>query len=717
MNPAHARQGDTGWHVPANAPFVTDQRRPAGLDPATLSRFGDDVWRFTPLTAGHHQEKSVTFTTFSPPLRESWRRLAWVFINLPTPTELLDRAFSNRVRWPSPGSIHTMMSHLRRFDRWLAQRGVTALDQVDADVLTDYAGHVAGLKLSVSISTGALYTVSRVWGAAPHLPPADRIATPPWEITSIKDYLPGIVPHSNENSTVPIHPAVMSPLLIWSLRFVDDFAADIIAAWREYQRVCARVRPQRNPQATAALTVLLDQSQLHGVALPGAPLGGGRRGVAARFLAGLHATSSDHVRYLVSRRTGLTISDHAALATPITGLLHGRPWRAHIDFFEAAVLMRLLSTACLVVVAYLSGLRPAEVLNLRAGCCPPPADEGTSPRHQLHGNFFKAARGEGGQILRGGATRATPWTTIEPVAHAIAVLERIATTPLLFAAHEPWNPTRAGGARAEAIVTPEAVTTRISDLIAWVNSYATRHDLPTETIPTDPAGTATLSRFRRTIAWHIARLPRGRIALAIQYGHLRAIHSDGYSARSREGLRRVIDVESALNIAEFLQDLADRLDAGEGVSGPAATRMIKSVRERTTRFEGMFLADRDLKALLDEPQFQVFDNPDAFLTCNKDPDKALCDPERGNRTAQRHTAPALDRCDPACANIARTDTHIQAARDEIKHLEAEIADPLTPIPLAARLRQRTQTLQAIVDRHDRTRIVVPVEAVKGRTGG
>ncbi len=74
---------------------------------------------------------------------------------------------------------------------------------------------------------------------------------------------------------------------------------------------------------------------------------------------------------------------------------------------------------------------------------------------------------------------------------------------------------------------------RIAAFTAWVNDFASQQGLPTERIPDDPDGPIVLKRFRRTVAWHIARLPGGRIALATQYGHLRASAvTDGYSGRS-----------------------------------------------------------------------------------------------------------------------------------------------------------------------------------------
>ncbi|WP_188197436.1 hypothetical protein [Nonomuraea sp. SYSU D8015] len=52
---------------------------------------------------------------------------------------------------------------------------------------------------------------------------------PPWEAGDHSDYLPEA---DAMGTTAPIHPAVMSPPLIWALRFVEDFAEDIIAGWR-----------------------------------------------------------------------------------------------------------------------------------------------------------------------------------------------------------------------------------------------------------------------------------------------------------------------------------------------------------------------------------------------------------------------------------------------------------------------------------------------------
>ena len=268
--------------------------------------------------------------------------------------------------------------------------------------------------------------------------------------------------------------------------------------------------------------------------------------------------------------------------------------------------------------------------------------------------------------------------------------------------------TRGSRRRTGQVITAKAANGRIAEFITWVNTCAREHGLDSEAIPADPDGPVTLSRFRRTVAWHIARLPGGRIALAIQYGHLRTITtSEGYAGRARHGLARVLDVETAATMASYLAHVSDRLDAGEAVSGPAAPRLISTARDAATRYEGTFLTPRQARALLADPALQVHDNPRAFLACNYDPAKALCHPGRAAGKTAAH--PDLDRCNPACANIARTDQHIEALTAETARLRAEAASPLAPEPIRQRLTQHANTLEQIAERHARTRITAKAD--------
>ena len=54
----------------------------------------------------------------------------------------------------------------------------------------------------------------------------------------IDDYLPApVTSGGGENSTQPLDPQVIGPLLIWAIRMVDDFAGDILAGWAENRRL------------------------------------------------------------------------------------------------------------------------------------------------------------------------------------------------------------------------------------------------------------------------------------------------------------------------------------------------------------------------------------------------------------------------------------------------------------------------------------------------
>ncbi|NNN32168.1 hypothetical protein HLK59_17720 [Streptomyces sp. S3(2020)] len=67
-------------------------------------------------------------------------------------------------------------------------------------------------------------------------------------------------------------------------------------------------------------------------------------------------------------------------------------------------------------------------------------------------------------------------------------------------------------------------------------------------------------------------------------------------------------------------------------------------------------------------------------------------------------APRLDRCQPTCANIARTDHHADQLLQHAQTLERQASSETLPGPLADRLCQRAGQLRALADRHVHDRI-------------
>ncbi|MFF2517635.1 hypothetical protein [Streptomyces sp. NPDC058086] len=273
---------------------------------------------------------------------------------------------------------------------------------------------------------------------------------------------------------------------------------------------------------------------------------------------------------------------------------------------------------------------------------------------------------------------------------------------LLFdaAAHDPFRArTRSGSLGSSAI------RNRIDDLVTWANTEASRHGLPGQTIPADPHGRIGTARFRRTLAWHIARRPGGLVALAIQYGHLRtALDTDEagrYGTRSRGGIHRLVDIETALATADTAADLTERFHDGEGISGPAARQALLRATTGPLFQGGLVKRDFPVKHELARRHLArdggvLYDNPHALLLCLYRRDRALC------RNDEQLTAPVLDRCVPGCGNVVRTDQQAAALRQRAEQLERKAG--LFPEPIGERLHVNATRLRTWADDHDRTRI-------------
>ena len=179
-------------------------------------------------------------------------------------------------------------------------------------------------------------------------------------------------------------------------------------------------------------------------------------------------------------------------------------------------------------------------------------------------------------------------------------------------------------------------------------------------IPPDPEGRVAVQRFRRTLAWFIYRKPGGRIALGVQYGHLRGYTTDGYGSRVASGLRDVFPMEEALARAEYLEDACSRLDDGEEVTGPAAGRYTEALRLYGQEFRGRYMSGKQAAALRANPRLRIYDNSARFVTCCYDQSKAQCHPDRLGQLGTDET-PDINHCQPTCGNIARTDRNIEQA--------------------------------------------------------
>lgn len=683
-------------------PIIVDKTRIAPTYSEPISRFGDSRWDLAPLL---HKptvtgSRSIDFDTFPPPFRSAAKRLVWLCLNVPTPIEDLERPTATRSQL-SVGSIVVHTGFLRLWMTWLDGQGIHRLDGVTDNVYRRYCSEVAASELGRESQANRLFAISRCWLYGPYLPDSDTLIRPYWEDAIARAEVLGDAHWSAENRTPPIHPQTMSALLVWAIRFCTDFSADIIAARHT----------KSNPPHRPHLDGLTPRERFGNYAhqqwtssktIPGFYPANRphQRCIAKQFIGWQLGLGTDEVLHLsvMDRLFGdLDPADEAVLPVPITGTIDALPWTGSINFYDVDNLSRLLATAAFIVVAYLTGMRGEECRALRRGCCHTTTDEKTGQtRHLVYGHVFKGALDESGNTLPAGSERDQPWQAIAPVAKAIEVIEALHPDSDLLFPLRAFTPFRnADGGKA---VHPRMIRDRTADLISWCNAKAEEFGRTHESIPADPDGPVVLKRFRRTLAWFIYRRPRGRIALGIQYGHLRGHSTDGYGSRVASGLRDVFPMEEALAAAEYLEAAAARLDAGESVTGPAAQRYTDGVRLYHRQFGGRYLTNRQAAALKANPRLRIYDNSEQFVTCCYDQSKALCHPDR-DKAADVEASPDITNCQPNCGNIARTDRNIADVEAAIEQARTEIASPAIPLPLKARLEQRIDHLHRIIDHH------------------
>ncbi|MBZ3908532.1 hypothetical protein [Streptomyces griseiscabiei] len=684
-----------------------------GFETAKLPRFGDLAWPLA-LMSGKESHRSLVIDWSRCPaaLRPALMRAAFAELNVPTPAVLLQQRASRSVTQPS--SLRHYFQVWIRFATWLTARGITELGQVTADDLEEYAEQLRPSGRRWRTDARELWIITRLWAYAPFLPDRDRLAMPPWEEPArvMTDFLGTNDDAPDGENNIPIvHPAVMAPLLVWALRTVLDLSDDILAAAREHRRLLdslpARAIPNGVDTARKYLRDLLAAGQpIPTSTAPAAAAVAARyRGplppMAGTFLAATIGVTPNQLgvarHSLTDELTADDFGPGPVLDVPVSGRIGPAPWAPGLGFDDVDTLVLHLSTAVLICCSYLSGMRPEEVLALRRGCCTRVEREDGTVRYEVRGRHFKGVLDEDGNAIGEGEMRADPWIVLEPVARAIAVAEQ------LEGGEELFTRTLFRGAKSSITRTglsSEAAAERIRAFTAWANRLAAVHDRPHELIPDDPDGAVALRRFRRTIAWFIYRQPGGRIALAVQYGHAATAMSESYAGRSKADMLEVLDQEKGLALAETLTEAGERIAAGETVSGPAADRYRAAAAEFTDRYAGAYLGKRELRALVDNPRLQVYEDPKAFLTCNHDAFTALCDPDRDRARAGSRSTPDHSRCQAACTNISRTDSQITALRAEVTRIDAAAEAGLDPYPIAAREQQRRTHLTEIIRRHD-----------------
>lgn len=694
----------TEWPGPDTIVLLHRELVP-GVDIEVLSRFAHDRWYLNEAVFEENAASaSLNFAAIPAPLRLMAKHYYWQQINADSPAGM---------RWAPPPrtaiqSLKSTFAPFKAFILWLDNCGITALNQVDAAVLDNYLIDLLDSEtMNLELKYRRAAEVRRLWSYRALLPEQMRLpAVPPWGGDPTRELF-GRSRAERENLTHRIGEATMQPLLSWALRFVEDFSEDIITAHAEYRALHDRSPKRRRAlgtmersptgQVEQRTALWLEHLRAHGLPLPGKRQPDGSVAIHWQHVGKvLNCVASPMMRHSSAGKmvlaSGIRVAEGCFLEVPINGTVGGRPWRnGPIEFDEARRLGRLLSTACFVVLSYLSGARPGEVLNLRRDCV---SHDSVTDVYLLSGVYFKNAVDANGNKIPAGALRRDPWVVVSTVADAVAVLERLHGHELLFpsqilANYKLRNNQRGGRSRGSSLISHD-----IGEFVAWCNDTAGH--LGVDPIPADPNGPLNASRFRRTLAWYIRRRPRGLVAGAIQYGHVHTRLIQGYAGDYDSGFSDDYAFEDFLARMEELAEDQEALANGEKLSGPAAGTYRDRVIAAHRNYAGHVLkSDREARELMANPLLKIFHGHG--MTCVFDPQQAACQ-LRGTRDDPLVT-PDVDDCRPRCPNIARTDRDIDVVRAKHAELSEITGDVLAPPIRHQRDRHEMDRLESILSAH------------------
>jgi hypothetical protein len=638
-----------------------------GTDRNRLSRFGDDRWDMTPAifqTRARYVSGILDFTGIDCPF-ESLTAKEYIHA-------LLNERLSDGRARLYPGSARTTLHHLQRFMAFVRRRlGRFDTTRIDQDLIDSYRAALA-----------------RESSAAPRQMP--RYLTPiinlhrlaPWLTCGGLGFLPwggrtltrvvGCGSAGGENRTPRIPEPVIGALLHWSLKYLDLFSADILAARSELtslQRQRAERTRRRTTDVLDRVGAWIDARRRSGRGIPvweqPSKIGGSAPVLArATDMCGevinmqlLTLQTDLNMQTIQENATALRLIREAVaelgierggMDTPITiDPDIGRPWRGRFDQLSLVEEEKHLQTAAYVLCTYLTGMRDGEVQAMRPGCVVRSLSaDGMIERLAVRSTIYKN-RGTRGEIAE--------WITIEPVDRAVAMAERLA------AQHRRQ---RDDGLWLILDHRSTAAGRGIPDIVRQINRFRASIDerYGTACEPAIPhvAGRAwrfTPRQFRRTLAWYIANRPFGVVAGKIQYKHASVAMFDGYAGTSASGFRQEVEQERALGQLEDVVAQYEAHQRGERLAGPASSRLAAEY-ERVECELGPFpgrIADKGrLRAMLAHlaRTLHVGQLNDCFF----EPATALCLDKAG--TGEREV-PALSRCAPdRCPNACITVRHL-----------------------------------------------------------
>lgn len=701
--------------VLASAPLKKD------FDRSCLSRYGDASWDLGPAVFRENARRchvTVHFRSVEDVgTREAIREFLYARLNVDLP--------GHRKKLP-PACVRQIFNRARRFFEFVrGELGAVDLSRVDQQLLDHYARHLQTDCSRRPVIVGHLLEVPvDLYAFRDHLL-SGGLRFQPWSGRAparVAGYR-----HVRENRTPRMPEEVIAPLLAWSIRYVTEFAPDIFAARDELDRLeahCAKLvgsdqvldRKQRRDRQRRRLTDYFERRRREerGVPIWGTAHNGTilrhpetgdvsppvnshllhlHIGIDARAESRMHIQLASGAPDLIDAAIRELGVETGGMDTCISLLPEtGRPWRPRFDAKTLAQEERMLQSAAYVLCAYLSGMRDCEVQAMQRGCLSiTRSEDGLLMRHRVRSVAYKGKSSHG---------QAAEWITIEPVAKAVEVLERLSFPAATARGLTTLWPVLAAKSVCKDHLSGEIVRQlnlyrdHLNKLFGTVNEPA---------IPNSPEGKPwriTTRQFRRTIAWHIANRPFGTIAGMIQYKHASVAAFEGYAGSSKSGFRAEVESQRALGQLDDLLVYFDERQTGSTLSGPAAPRISKALDAAAAELDPLpvMIADRArLRTMLASLARTL--HVGVLADCFFDPGTALCLKQATNAD---NKTPLTALCQPTrCPNACITARHRPAWARSADEARAVLKEKRLSSLQRSALQQDLARIEAVLDDIDR----------------
>ncbi|WP_351227927.1 hypothetical protein [Streptomyces sp. NPDC002133] len=521
----------------------------------------------------------------------------------------------------------------------------------------------------------------------------DRLDVLPWNGRSAYG-VAGMQRVKGENVTPRIPEEILAPLLRAAVFYVEKASGDILAAQREVAALeAARKGQNLGPgQAHERVLAFIAERRAAGRGIPALPretahtvpdavtVDGVPQSPNHRLVSLLTGCgNAAHLRPLMAEAGEDIGYEEGGLDTLMSEWpASGRPWRPRLSPFTLANELSFLRTACWIVIAYLSGMRDAEVRELDRDCAATETGADGRPRHKLRGRVYKGKD----RKLSGDEAE---WVVLDVVHRAVAVLREINDDPGHLFGYD-------GGGR-NGYVLLSNMPRRIRAFRDHLNELFSTADelyIPLTTTPPDehlpdeeddveedtPEPTALpwafdTRQFRRTLAWHIAHQPFGVVAGARQYKHAAITMFEGYAGTSASGFADEVAAEEAVAKLDYVEDLYHDWNEGGRSAGGAAQRIeaeFDRIRSELGDLPGAVASPARLRTLLHHLTKTL--HPGVLNDCFYQAETAVC---RKRAKPLGRPVPMLDMC-MRCPNSRRAAVHMPRLERARAMAQAELGE-------------------------------------------